>query len=247
MDESVYLPEFTFLVLVGLFVLFFLVVGVNGAPDGVSASITSNETKTATSAYNLNISGGRIATINITATTQNPRWKGFVGQVSGTFTLDDATGSTLFDWSIASIGGEVYATRNSTTRSWSDVKCANTSLLENENSVMSHTSADDNISKTFNDTTHSEFFVGSVNISLNSCPTLNTYVNNASQDSTFQEIALSDSTNFTDGGTLIYATIIETDSTGFDNETYDFQMIVPEDGSPGFSGQTAYYLYVELS
>ena len=163
--------------------------------------------------------------------------------MSGSFTLDDSSGSTIYDWSIATVGGEVYATRNSSTIVWTTVGCANTSNLESENSALGHSSADDNITATFSGSTHVEFFVGAVNISQNSCPTLNTYVGNSSQDSSFEEIALYEST----GGNLVYATILEDDVVGFDGDVYDFQMIVPEVGTPGFSGSTAYYLYVELS
>jgi len=49
-----------------------------------------------------------------------------------------------------------------------------------------------------------------------------------------------------DGVNTVYATIMEEDVTGYDGSKYDFQMIVPEDGSPGFSGATAYYIYVEI-
>ena len=48
-------------------------------------------------------------------------------------------------------------------------------------------------------------------------------------------------------GDVIYASKIETDETGFDSLTYDFQMLVPEDGTTGFASSTAYYFYVELT
>jgi hypothetical protein len=178
---------------------------INAVPDGVNnIDLTSNETKVATAGYVLNTSGGYITTFNLTASLQNPRWKAFVGLVSGTFTLDDASGSTIYDWSLASTAGEIYATRNSSTISWTDIGCANTTLLENENALMNHTSAEDNITKTFDDTTHSSFVVAATTINANTCPTLNTYQNNASQDTEFEEMILSDSTNFTAGGNLIY-------------------------------------------
>ena len=50
-----------------------------------------------------------------------------------------------------------------------------------------------------------------------------------------------------DGTSLIYATIIENQADGFDENNYDFQMIVPENATDGFNGATAYYLYVEIS
>jgi len=217
-------------------------------PDGVSSiDISANETKTATAGYTLNTSGGYITTFNITASLQNPRWKAFVGLVSGTFTLDDASGSTIYDWSLATTSGEIYATRNSSTISWADIQCANTTLMENENYLMNHSNAQDNITSTFNDSTHTSFVVASTTINSNSCPTLNTYQNSATQDAEFEEMILSDSTNFTLGGNLIYSTIIENTTLGFDGNSYDFQMLIPENGAAGFSSSTAYYLYVELS
>jgi hypothetical protein len=233
-----------------LILLLSTISSVIATPDGIASSgvtVDANVTRSSVGAYNLNISGGRIAIINITGTTVDSKWKGFVGHVTGKFTLDDATGSTLYDWTLGVAGGEVYATRNSSSVSWSNIKCANTSLLEFENNAMAHTNLYDNITRTFNGTTHNQFYVGEVNISINSCPTLNTYNKTGAQDDHFQEMALTDSTDFSVGGKLIYSSIIEHASVGFDNNPYDFQMIVPERGSNGFSGQTAYYLYVELS
>mgnify|MGYP001587441008 FL=1 len=111
---------------------------------------------------------------------------------------------------------------------------------------MNHTQVNDNITRTFNNGingSHSSFFVATANILANSCPTLNTYVNNATQDTDFEEIVLYEPA----GSNTIYATIMEEDTTGFDNAKYDFQMIVPEIGYQGFSGSTAYYIYVELT
>lgn len=225
--------------------VFSLLVFSSAAPTGPDlVNNTANSTKATTAGQILNISGGYIASVNLSATIQNPRWKAFVGDVSGSFTLDDASGSTIYDWSLSTLTGRVYATRNESTIDWTDVNCSNITLLESENVLMNHTNADDNITATFNTSsgaTHSSFFVGTQFIAANSCPTLNTYVDNATQDSTFEEMALHDTY-----GTTIYAVILEDDSTGYNSNTYDFQMLVPENGAPGFSGATAYYLYVEV-
>ncbi len=237
-----------FLCSIFYFFMFFNLV--DAAPQGPSSiSVDSNETKGSVSAATLNISGGRIATINITAENQNPRWKGFIGQIVGTFTLDDSTSSTLYDWTMATVGGEIYATRNSSTPGWTTIRCANISQMENENYLINHTNSNDNVTKTFNGTSHSAFVVATTSISANTCPTLNTYKNNATQDTDFEEMILTDNTNFSTANyaNLIYSTILETNVAGFDGGSYDFQMVVPEIGYDGFSGSTAYYLYVELS
>ena len=210
-------------------------------PDELS--IISNETKGAVSSKMVNISGGRIATLTLNATIQNPRWKAFVGNVTGKFTLDDASGSTIYDWTLSSITGRVYSTRTSGSVTWENINCSNVTTLEQENINMNHTNPNDNLTATFNTSegaTHQAFYVGSVYIPANTCPTLNLYRNNASDDNHWEEIALYD------GDYIVYASIIEDDEIGFDGNTYDFQMIVPENGLPSFQGATAYYLYLEI-
>ena len=120
------------------------------APDDID--LLRNVTKNTTTAEFVNISGGRIADLSVNATIQNPRWKAFVGNVTGKFTLDDPEGSTVFDWTISSITGRIYATSNYSAISWSTTNCSNVTTLEYENYRLNHTRADDNITKTFNAT-----------------------------------------------------------------------------------------------
>jgi hypothetical protein len=212
-------------------------------PDGPSeVIIVSNETKTTNPAFMVNISGGYISTINITAVMQNPRWKAFVGNVTGKFTLDDASGSAIFDWTLATISGQIYAARNDSSLNWGVIACASTANIEDENIAMGHTNVQDNITTTFSSGTHPGFFVGSQPILQDDCDhALNTFVSSSAQSSNFFEVALNTE------GNIVYATVIEDSETGFDGAAYDFQMIVPEIGTPGFGGATAYYIYVELT
>ena len=203
-----------------------------------------NETKNATSAAFFNISGGYIAALNLSASVQNTHWKAFVGWVSGGFTLDDSAGSTIYDWSSAVNTGRTYATRDASSIEWSSIECANrTTNLATENIALFHNISErtDTINLTFQyPSTHDPFWVAGQPIGSGTCPTLNTYVNDVSQDDDFEEIALYDTTS------IIYATILEDNLAGYDNQNYDFQMLVPENGSQGFTGATAYYIYVEL-
>jgi hypothetical protein len=213
-----------------------------GDPAGIDQiQSVSNTTKTAASAAMVNISGGYINVFNITARVQDPRWKGFVGNVTGSFTLDDSTGSTLYDWQLSSLTGRIFATRNDTSLNWASIECANLTTLNAEANALNLSNPDDTLNKTFNLTgTHNAFYVGSVPILANTCPTLNTYSNSAPQDTTFEEMAL-----YSDPS-IIYATIMEQGAVGYNGDRYDFQEIVPENGTPGFSGSTPYYLYIEL-
>lgn len=204
----------------------------------------SNSTKATVGNLTWNISGGYISKFNLTATTQDYRWKAFVGNMTGSFTLDDASGSTIFDWTLTSVTGRIYATRNSSEVQWTEISCSNLTLMEQENSWLSHSNVDDNISATFDQSDHDPFNVAGTNIDADSCPTLSTYVNNASQAQgadVFEEMVLIDSVN-----TTVYATILENDVAGYDGQQYDFQMLVPENGSAAWNSQIPYYIYVEL-
>jgi hypothetical protein len=228
---------FVIILLTGILFTIGLVLAAPGAPTMTSVS---NSTGTNINNGFINISGGYIATVNLTANFQNTRWKAFIGNVTGKFTLNDAGGFTIFDWTLATTTGRVYATRTSGAVTWSSINCSTVAAMENENTILAHNSTSDNITRTFNGVTHSFFYAAGKPIQANWCHTLNTYKNNATQDVDFEEMAMSDGTN------MIYATILEDNVAGYNGAPYDFQMLVPENGSALWTGAIAYYLYVEL-
>jgi hypothetical protein len=230
----------------GLILIFGVLFSLNlifaATPDNPVITSVNNSTKTNTESGFFNISGGYISTMNLAANFQNDRWKAFVGNVSGKYTLDDIAGQTIFDWTLSTITGRVYSTRDSGSIEWATISCANDTEMENENSALVHGSAaSDNLTRTFNDTVHSGFWAAGTFITPNSCSyTLNTYINDAPQTTDFEEISLHDGTS------IVYATILENDVVGYNGAQYDFQMLVPENASTAFTGATPYYIYVEL-
>ena len=84
------------------------------AADPAGVSILNNATVSPTpqAAASITTAGGSFTTLLLNATTQTPRWKAYVGNVTGRFTLTDNVNSTIYDWQIASIAGKVYASRN---------------------------------------------------------------------------------------------------------------------------------------
>ncbi len=215
-------------------------------PSGPTITFIANETKNPAGATMINTSGGTITTVTLNATTQNLRWKAYVGNVSGTLTLDDGNDNTLFDWELTSVVGEIYATRTENSINWTGINCSNATHISYEEISLNHTNKDDNITSTFDDGTHRGFYVGTREILSDTCFAVHTYVNSSSQQSNFEEVILYDGTNETNGN-IIYATPFEDNAYGFDNNTYDFQMIVPEVGLATWTGSTAYYFYVELT
>ena len=228
-------------------VLFILQISILFAlPTGPTITLVTNSTRSPTSAALVNTTGGSITTMVLNVTAQNLKWKAYIGNVSGSLVLDDADGYSIFDWSLSEVVGEVYVTRNSSAVSWENVGCANETHLENENIALNHTSnGDDNISKTFNETTHGSFYVGTVEVPANNCFALHTFVNNQSQTTSFEEVVLYDGTTLDDGG-LVYATPLEQNAQGYNTQNFDFQMIVPEVALSSWDSSTGYYFYVEL-
>ncbi|OIO61813.1 hypothetical protein COY26_04315 [Candidatus Woesearchaeota archaeon CG_4_10_14_0_2_um_filter_33_10] len=219
----------------------------HAVPVGPTITEIRNETGSAKESTLINTTGGSITTMELNVTAQNLKWKAFVGNVTGNLVLSDASNYSIYDWSLSRIVGEVYATRSSSTVSWSDIKCSNLTHITNEEIALNHTSnPDDNISATFNVKNHNPFYIGTVEITSNSCYSIHTNVNNQSQNSSFEEIILYDGTDYQNGD-IVYATNLEQDAAGYNNNQFDFQMIIPEVALPAWDSSTAYYFYVELT
>lgn len=84
----------------------FMIIAVPIGPESIAYNF--NTTKNVTGALIVNISGGVISFFNLTASVQNPRWKAFVGQVFGMFTLDDSNDNTIYDWTLDSYWSCLY-------------------------------------------------------------------------------------------------------------------------------------------
>jgi len=218
---------------------------VNSVPTG--PQIMSNETVNASAspAASITTAGGTFTTLILNATMQNYRWKAYVGNVTGRFALQDASNYSIYDWALTTIAGEVYVARNNSI-SWTLVNCSNqTNIGSEEYSLNITDSKVDSINRTFNRTIHRSFYVGSNYISNSTCPAIATYVNGTRQTinetAAFQEILLSDRTS------IIYATLLENKVQGFNNQQYDFQLIVPDYGSEALTTAVPYYFFIELS
>jgi len=172
--------------------------------------------------------------------------------------LDDASNNTMYDWTLASPEGEIYAATSTIDWTSGNVKCYDynysqvgdssyVTLAELESGLNVATDDIDGIDETFKEAqTYESFYVGEYQITNASmlCPTTQTYTGSETKDaSSFQEVILYD--NSTD--VHVYTAIIEeTEPVGFNDYAWDFQMLVAEDGHNGDTGTTPYYFYVEL-
>ncbi|MGV8162890.1 MAG: hypothetical protein ACP5N2_06185 [Candidatus Nanoarchaeia archaeon] len=213
--------------------------------DPMGTTITSNITDTGRtiSPANRTDPGGTITTMVLNAIQQDQQWKAYVGNITGSLTLDDSSGYTIYSWSLSAseISGEIFASRSSSL-TWSNVNCSSLATVQTEQSALNiNDTVTDSIKNTFNFTVHPSMIVAGRTISADSCNATSTFVNDARQvqaTADFPEILLHDNTN------LIYATRINQDNVGYNgSNTYDFQMIVAD--NPTVTS-TTYYFYAEI-
>jgi hypothetical protein len=248
-----FLKRASWLFLISVVFIVIIAVSVLCVPSGPTITYKGTSTSSAASVPalegNASIEGGYITVINLVAPEANDNWKGYVGNVSGSLVLEDSSNFSIYEWGLATPTGEVYATRTATSVVWENVKCANASNVAGEQTEMGHLPAytpTDSINITFtaeaND--HWGFVAGAVAIANNSCAySINPWVADAPNAADqFEEVLLYDGIN------LIYTSRIENNLIGYKNDgvtTYDFEMLVAENASPG-APRTDYYFYVEL-
>jgi hypothetical protein len=218
------------------------IVQVSADPSGATITSASSVTSANASPSFRSDARSTITTMLLNSVQQSSRWKAYVGNVTGSLTLDNPLNYTIYSWDLTSLTGQVYASRFGNL-TWSSVSCAPAGLITNESTFFSMTNSHpDKINSTFNWSIHKTFSVGTNTITTNTCNSTVTYMNDTRQVPTtaspFQEVLTQDA-----NGYLVYMTDISDNTQGYDNTTYDFQMIVPEAVS---GGATSYYFYAEL-
>ncbi|MCK4997491.1 hypothetical protein KAS08_04250 [Candidatus Pacearchaeota archaeon] len=216
-------------------------------PNGANEVSYKNSTRLAAdSPKNYTAIAGNVTELDITGRTITQSWQGYYGNVSGSITLSDSAGNPMYNWSLASPQGEVFASTNGLNLDWTGVKCFNwTENGTDLESTMNIDDAADGINETFETyilNAHADFIVGSTEFNeTTAC--MSTEVFDSSGDKNpgvFEEVLLSDAS-----GNPIFAALLEQDVDGFNSITHDFQMLVLEDGH-GNTETTDYFFYVEL-
>ena len=211
----------------------------------------STERRTPLPASTLESVAGNVTQLTITGTTVTQAWAGYYGQISGVLTLDNADNKTLYNWSLTHPEGEIYASTAAVDFRESNVFCynytekfaADLSLQEYEASLSISDSDADGVNETFTfGLAHNSFYAGYNAISANSCAAVHLFGGSGAPSEDFQELLLYDNTS----KNVVFATLINTDKPGFTGDSYDFEMILAEDGHSGDTTPTTYFFYVEL-
>lgn len=242
-------------------------------PSGATPTPISNETAQSDTPGSHGAIAGNVTEMDLTGYTTTQAWAAYYGNVSGTVQLADNNDYIMYNWTLASPEGEVYASTNDSIQ-WATISCFNftaTGVGGVESAQAGQTSLTgmnlstleanfnitwndvDGVNETFgmngalpgNDGYHDEFFVNALNFTVGECLSANTFRDSAKgpTDNYFEEILLFDTTT----QSVIFTTLLEEDDTpGFDGEYHDFQMLVLDDGHFTNTAPTTYYFYVEI-
>lgn len=204
-------------------------------PDDIT--VGPSERRDTLDSFAVEAEAGNVTELTIEALGITNYWQGYYGNVSGSIVLANANNDTLYNWTVASPSGQIYAARQASI-TWTGVGCMIQADIDAEDTLLGSTGSTDSVNNTFSSQTHPAFTVGATNIALDTCRS--TSVQGDGSGSVFYQVLLKESTDET-----IYTALIDPAQTGFDGGTYDFQMLVGEDGST--AGTTTYYFYVELN
>lgn len=207
-----------------------------GAPERRDLSTLQTQT---VDAY-----AGNVTQINLTALSITKGWQGYYGNIAGTLVLQNAANYTFYDWNVSTPKGQVYATRVAGP-TWAGTTCLGAAGITTEEGTLNMAATDaDSVTNTFDNTTstHPAFEVGSTTIGASSCYATNAYVDNATQSAAFSQVLLADGAS-----NVVYTTLINDSTTGFDSNSWDFELLVGEDGHNGDTAATPYYFWVELN
>jgi len=210
------------------------------APNGATVTPGTSDTASADSAgEDTNAIAGNLTFLDVSGDAATQAWQGYFGNVTGVITLEDSSNNMLYNWSLTTPEGEIYAS-NASSVSWSTIQCYDESnnLTFFENMFGIGSSDDDGLDVTFALNDHAEFYTNNIQFTAGLCD--NTKLYNSAGVGTFDEALL------TDGDDLVFASLLLDDANGFDNIPHDFEMIVLENGHGTDTDTTTYYFWVEL-
>jgi len=248
--------------------LYYIIHGITGTgATGVNVTELNSSHQNATPPGSLDAFAGNVTEINMpNASGITQAWAGYYGNVSGAIQLADSSDKVMYNWSLASPEGQVFASTNSSI-GWDNTQCfnftasgtysdesgnggstnlygTNLSLLETQYGIQLGDL--DGIDETFyllGANTHNTFHVNSKEFNEGECQ--NTRIFDSSGwgvDNNFEEVLLYEPTTFS----VIFASLLNEDVLGFDQKAHDFEMLVLEDGHQTDKEITIYYFYAVM-
>lgn len=258
-----------------LVMVIFLAVGVMAVqPFGGETTFVKTERAEIDAAGNWTALAGNVTEIDIYGYSPTQTWQGYFGNVSGTVQLADFNDNVMYNWSLASPEGEVYASENGSI-DWTNIQCFNFTAtgtqVSDGSATRGNTSLDgmnlaqiealynitwddvDGVNETFSlagthesgeGFKHDMFYTNNLQFTEGECLSTTIFDTSGSALNNTFEEVLLYEPS---SSAIIFAAILEeVDTLGFDDRNHDFQMLVLEDGHGTDVSERTYFFYVEL-
>lgn len=235
-------------------------------PFGASTNVINTSRANPDAAGSAAAYAGNVSEMRLSGYSNTQTWQGYYGNVTGTVQLADSGDFVMYNWTLATPSGEVYATTNSTVI-WTNIQCFNftaagdytgesgnggstslygTNLTQLESMFTIPADAVDGVDETFTLAgagTHDLFYTANQQFSEGECRNTRVFDNTgAGVTNKYEEVLLYEPVTTS----VVFASILENDQTGFNSKTSDFEMLVLEDGHGTNIAATTYYFFVEL-
>lgn len=236
-------------------------------PDGANVTSFSNQTSPTHAAGSQDAIAGNVSNISITSLSVTRSWQGYFGNITGTVVLSDASNNQMYNWTVGSPVGQIYAS-TANNLNWYNVQCFNNSatgainpanefggtwnqkgmnLTQLQNTYGINATDADSVNNTFYLTganSHTTFFVANWSFPDTLCNSTRIYDNTGQGVAThFQEVLQYEpSTN-----AVVFTSILNNDQPGFDSKPHDFEMLVLVNGHGTNTSTIPYYFYAQIS
>lgn len=216
------------------------VLAIPSPATGLTAGTSSRRNLSTSDVTNISAQAGNVTRLDINGISITTSWQGYYGNISGNILLSDADNNSLYEWGNGTtITGEIFASRNDTI-DWGSINCSNSTQVSAEETYLGQASGDgDSVTNTYNETDHPAFLVGARN--MHTCPSTNAWSSGTRDPNSWHQVMLADTND-----KIVYSTIIDQGSTGYDGNGWDFQLLVAENEKTGNEGPTTYYFFTEL-
>jgi hypothetical protein len=234
-------------------------------PFGATVNPLTSERAPEDPAQGIDAVAGNVTELNIFGYTITQSWQGYYGNVTGAVMLADSSDNVMYNWSVSSPSGEIYASTNDSIN-WRYIQCFNftasgtyandlpyagqtsqfgTNMTILEGMYGIQTDDVDGVNETFDLFAggHNAFYTSNFEFSEGECRSTRIFSQGGNKvEDQFEEVLLYEPTSYS----VIFASLLNKDVIGFDNNPRDFQMLVLEDGHGTDESPTNYYFYVEL-
>jgi hypothetical protein len=236
------------------------------SPSGASVDPLGSSSSTTGDVGSDGAQAGNITELAVTGISTTQSWQGYYGNVTGTIQLADGNSNVIYNWSLASPKGQIYASTNNSIQ-WANIQCFNftatgtydnetgnggsvnqfgTNITQLEAAFGMAADESDSVDQTFSlegADTHNVFYTSNVEFTEGKCKNTRIFDDSgAGANDHFEEALLYEPKT----ASVVFASILNQDLAGFDSAKHDFEMLVLENGHGADVETTPYYFFVEL-